>query len=261
MVTLLYRAMTVGPVVKRVAAAAPEHIQGLRDGRKLPDGLIVRWGSIYPGNGPALNSAQAVATARDKSESRALLGDLAPRTWFAEGDTNPEFPCIVRPANHHAGGHFYVCHTPEEYGRAIQRCGAGWYASELVNKTHEYRVFVCQGHVICVSERFPASPDAVAWNLAMGGRLINVRYKEWPVSVLQASLTAAQRLNLDWCALDVAVDGNRIVVFEANTAPGLRNPFTIKQIARVFSWIDGNGSPEPRVKEATWKTLVHPALL
>jgi len=263
MVTLIYRAKTVGPVCNRVAKAAPTSIRFARDhGLVVPEGLIVRWGSVIAADNPALNSADAVQVAKDKIETRRRLGPLAPPTFFKrETIPDPEkMPCVIRPAFHHAGKKFYVCSSKAAVNKAIDRCGALWYASLLIDKAHEYRVFVCQGHVVAVSERFPADAKAVAWNLAMGGRLINVRYKEWPIPVCKAAIAATEKLGLDWCAIDLAVDtGGDLFVFEANTAPGLRNPFTIGQIARTFTWIDQHGTPKP-AKGSTWQTLMHPAL-
>jgi glutathione synthase/RimK-type ligase-like ATP-grasp enzyme len=113
-----------------------------------------------------------------------------------------------------------------------------------------------------VSERFPAHPEDIAWNLARGGRLINVVYDNWDPAICRGAIEATKRLGLDWAAIDIALDDNdNVVVFEANTAPGLRNPYTIKQIAKTFSWI-GRHSTEYIERHLTaWtNNLLHPAL-
>ena len=262
MIYLLYRARTVGPVCARVARGS-NVIQAIRDDQPVPNGgTIVRWGSVWPANGNvrrSINSAEAVAVAQDKIESRRRLGDLAPATFFRKEDLL-DTELVVRPRKHYAGKLFYVCNTHATVNRAIQRCGKrGWYASELIQKATEYRVFVCQQRIVAVSERFPADnavgKQLIAWNLAVGGTLINVRYKDWPIPVCKAAILAAERLGLDWCAIDAAVDiSNNVFVFEGNCAPGLRNPFTIQQIARVFTWIDGHDTGPVN------KGLIHPAL-
>lgn len=266
MVTLVYRAETVGPVCSRVCKAGT-NLRYIRDDRPVPAGeLVVRWGSIIPGDFPALNSAESVTVAKDKIETRKRLGIMAPPTWFRRQDIpDPErMTVIVRPRKHHAGKKFFVCSSKASLNKALTKCGSRWYASLLVEKAHEYRVFICQGHVVAVSERFP--PDgaegvkAIAWNLAMGGKLINVRYKSWPINVCKAAIAAARKLGLDWCALDLTTDtGGDVWVFEANTAPGLRNKFTIAQIARVFAWAGENDTPKT-AKGSTWQSLIHPAL-
>jgi hypothetical protein len=162
----------------------------------------------------------------------------------------------------HFGGHrFFVCRTPKQAIYAIKRCGK-WYASALVDKQSEFRVFVCQGYVVAISQRFPANESAIAWNLEMGGKLINVRYKEWPLKAANAAILAAKKLGLDWAAIDVAIDkAGKPVVFEANTAPGLRNPYTLSHIAKTLVWTDSHPYPKPIGKDVkSWRSLIHPAL-
>ena len=268
MATLVYRAESVGPVCKRLCKTV-DGLQFVRDNKPVPEGLVVRWGSVWPPDGQvrqSLNSAESVAVAKDKIETRKRLGVLAPPTWFRRQDIpDPEqMTVIVRPGKHHAGKRFYVCSSAASLDKAIRKCGASWYASLLIEKAHEYRVFVCQGRIVAVSERFPAE-DAIgagkiAWNLAMGGKLINVRYNDWPLPVCKTAISACDKLGLDWGAIDLTVDtGGDVWVFEANTAPGLRNPFTMKQIAKTFVWAGENKSPKP-VKGETWQSLMHPAL-
>lgn len=263
MITLTYSSESVGPICRRVAAEGAD-IQVVPDtelnGRI--EGTLIRWGSRWRGHADqTINSSEAVNLARDKHQSRLRMGDLAPKTWF--GQSQIRTPCVVRPRRHHAGNKFFTCHDDREVRRALVACGKGWYASELVTKKHEYRVFILQGRVLAVSERFPSEPGAVAWNLAVGGRLINCERKAWNMAAVRASIYAASKLGLDWAAVDVAVDeAGKAVVFEANTAPGLRNPYTITQIARAFTWLDYNPAPAAAVIEgAKWKELLHPSLL
>lgn len=264
-ICLLYRAETVGPVCQRVAKSAPQGaIKVVKEGDPLPNNtkLLVRWGSAshIHGDGVIINSSDAVLQARDKRHSRELLGDLAPKTWFEKAQIPLGASVVIRPRQHHAGNKFFVCRGSEQVRQAILKCRRGWYASELVDKAREFRVFVLQGRVICVSERFPANNTAIAWNLARGGRLINAKFKTWPIEVCKASIEACKRLGLDWGAIDVALDKKgKCYVFEANTAPGLRNPYTLKQIAKALVWTESNPAPK-EVKGDSWKALLHPAL-
>ena len=248
-------------------ARQSDSIQAIRDDQPVPNGgTIVRWGSVWPANGDvrrSINSVEAVAVAQNKIESRRRLGTLAPLTFFTQ-DTLPDptqMPLVIRPGKHHAGRRFFVCKTQRAVNHAIKICRNPWYASVLIDKSREYRVFVCQGRIVTVSERFPVDEHAIAWNLAMGGRLLNVRYKDWPIPVCKTAVLAAEQLGLDWSAIDVMVGtGGNIFVCEANVAPGLRNPFTIQQIARVFTWIDGHDTAPAVCERDRWQNLRHPAL-
>ena len=265
MITLMYHAHAVGPVCRRVSEGSPR-MQRHNDREPLPPevSLLIRWGSRALGEAPkVINTAEAVSLARNKQESRRILGTLAPRTWFTREDIPPGLPCVIRPRYHHGGERFFVCRTPMEMLEATRRCRRGWYASELINKRSEYRIFILHGHVVCVSQRFPARITDVAWNLNLGGRLLNVHKRDWPLEAIFASIAAMNCIGLDWGAVDVAQDVNdRVVVFEVNTAPGLRNPYTMTQIARVFNWSETHHIPIPIPREeiTQWRHVIHPAL-
>lgn len=265
---LLYHAESVGPVCQRLSRAATElgldGFQVVRDNQQIPNAdVLVRWGSrvpAYGASGRVINSAEAVSLARDKRTSRQRLGSLAPQTWFFRDHI--KLPCVIRPKAHHGGLKFFVCRTPLEVRDAIRRCGLKWYATELVDKKEEYRVFVLQGRVVCVSQRFPASPNAIAWNLEQGGKLTNVKFGSWPMPAVKAAIEATQKIGLNWAAVDVAIDTkDRVVIFELNTAPGLRNPYTLGQLAKAFSWIEDHGAPEELKGADKWKQVIHPGLV
>ena len=263
---IVYRSKSASFAANRVAKAA----SGLRavqeDSYRHQDGdtAIVRWDCFerLEGQRPHgvldLNPALSVVQCRDKAESRRLLGELAPPTWFTRPDV--QLPCVIRPRKHKAGNHFYVCRTPLEVEDAIRRCRAGWYASRLIDKAREFRVFIVQGRVVAVSERFGASAAEIAWNLARGGRLINVARQEWPVPVLKASIEAMRRIGLGFGAVDACIDtANRVFIFEVNTSPALKNKFTIKQIGRALAEVDKE-VPAVKAGAKRWKSYIHPAL-
>ena len=259
MITLTYSSKDVGPVCHRVARGHND-IHVIRDSKLVGPvkGTLIRWGSRWIGEANlTINTAQAVALARDKHESRIKLEGVCPPTWFTRDEI--KVPCVIRPRRHHAAVNFHTCLHNMDIRGAIKACGKGWYASKLIEKSREFRVFILQGHIVAVSERFPANPGDVAWNLAVGGKLINCEKKLWPKSAIIASIGAMKDIGLDWGAVDVALDNEgKPLVFEVNTAPGLRNPYTISRIAKAFKGIVPGLEP---AKGTTWKKLIHPSLL
>lgn len=262
-VTLIYHAKSVGPVCRKLAEQA-DSLRLVDDHGllSLDDTAVVRWGSTWQGKAEReINSADSVALAKDKIATRKLLADLCPQTWYELGDIY--YPCIIRPKNHFGGHKFFVCNTLREAQRAIRRCRRGWYASEIVNKAREFRVFALMGYCVAVTERFPNDNGHLAWNLAQGGRMKNVRYKQWPIGAILTALQAAKLANLDWAAVDIVVDQEgKALVLELNTAPGLRSEYRIEQIAAALDWLNSSDVKERVVKEGrteTWKTLIHPS--
>lgn len=268
-VVLVYKAGEVGPVCQRLSKAAEE--AGLKPFVVTNNGIghggkvVVRWGTLedihLPMGGMLINEYTPVALARDKKKSRQALSGLSPKTFYtAQAAT---FPCVVRPKRHHAAKKFFVAHTPLQLKKAVIACKLGWYGSELVKKDREFRVFVLHGRIVAVSERFPGNSTSEAWNLAAGGKLINCKYASWPLPVLKAAIEATATLGLDFSAMDIATEKvtGRVVVFEANTAPGLKNPFTLACIAKAFAWNLDHELPKAVVEGATkWQHYLHPAL-
>lgn len=264
MITLIYKARTVAGVCRNIANYSKEIVYRHEDSLSSPvAGTILRWGSRWVGRAEqTLNSRESVMLTRNKKESRRALAGLCPKTWFELGDI--KYPCIIRPRVHHAGNHLYVCENKYEARRAAHQCGyRWWYASEIVEKTHEYRVIVLQGRVIAMSERFPENPKDIAWNFAQGSSSKKIPRREWIVPICITAIRAVQRLGLDFGAVDLATtkDG-RVVVFEANTAPGIQKPSALIKLAIAFEWVSKNPTPEPLTfrEDTTWKELLHPAL-
>lgn len=226
--------------------------------------VLVRWGSRREGKADIeINSAASVSLARDKKESRRALQGLCPTTWFRQSEVRT--PCVIRPRRHHAGKKFFVCNSADEVNRAILRCGPGWYASELIDKAHEYRVFILQDRVIRVSTKHQNNPGEVAWNVGTGANAIGLARKNWNLEVVKVAVKAARKLNLDFTAVDVCVDkAGKPYVLEANTAPGLQSGSkALEQIAWAFGWVPKNAKPALLNLDGItrWQDVLHPSLL
>lgn len=230
--------------------------------RWIPN-VLVRWGSRRTGRADIeINTAEAVTLARDKKQSRQRLVGLSPETWYRESEV--KLPCVIRPRRHSAGKKFFVCHSTGEVSRAIVRCGPGWYATALVDKTKEYRVFILQDRVIRMSEKHQGNAGEIAWNVGNGASAAGVARKNWPIPVLKAAIEASRKLGLDWTAVDVIVDATgRPFVLEANTAPGLQSGSkALEQISWAFAWIPKNDRPAALnlTTASTWNDFLHPSI-
>lgn len=265
-IVLLYHSKAVGPVCRIVAEQQPDKIKIACDKDQSgisEDDLVIRWDSVRPTKALECQLARIVKTSRNKTESRRVLGLLAPPTYFRPRDIpDDSYPVIVRPKRHHAGHSFVIA---DDYPMAHEVWPLGGYASPIINKDTEFRVYVFQSHVISVSKRICDDPTQIAWNVALGSRMIKLKRKSWPIDVVRTSLRAAKALNLNWGAIDVAkaVDG-QVVVFEANTAPGLvPTARSLPLIAKAFAWsgdhVDFNEEPDLNTG-TSWKHFLHPAL-
>lgn len=238
MTTLLYHCRSVGYVCKRIAEQS-DNIQALCD-KELGNleyipGRVIHWDSMKPvAADDIINAPLYVKLSRNKKKSRQVLNELSPKTWFNIDDI--EYPCIIRPSHHHGGLEFFVCNNRTEAIQAIKQfCRGRWYASAIIDKTHEYRVFVYNNNVIKITRRLPPGNGGIAWNPSLGGQIIRVKRESWSTDVVNIALKAGQRLDLGWYAADVAVDTNRPYVLECNTAPGIHRQQTIEKFARIFS--------------------------
>lgn len=265
MVSILYHARTNGFVVSRLAKASDGKIAILRDRNILPNkvnGTLIRWDSKKELDADrVINTAQAVKLSRNKRDSRFAMKGLCPETWNRLEDL--EYPCLIRPKRHYAARGFFVCHDRAEARLAIREIGRlRFYASPIINKKLEYRIFVFQGHIVKVVRRFHDNPNEVAWNIANGGKSVRLKRESWPIESCKVAILAGRAIGLDWFAADVIVDADgKPFVLELNTAPGLDREETFKNLAKLFVWADQGVVPvENNLKGQTWKTLIHPAL-
>lgn len=284
MTVIILRRPKLGLSVKHLVEKSQLIDSVVRNDRRLPDNLslVFRWGTTSNVDcRNVVNTAEAIHRVNDKAGYRRLLMDdwrngpvgnvaypepLCPMTWFGEDVDRPDphdYPVVVRPRTHAQGRHVYLCNNQEELDRAIARCGPGWYASEYINKVAEYRVTFVQGRVVWVAQKTPGDPNAIAWNVARGGRFDNVRWDAWPLRAVRVAREAFVLSGLDFGAVDIMVDADgRPYVLEINSAPSQTSPYRQECMAKAFDYIVRNGKDSiPVIAErGGYKKFIHPAL-
>lgn len=263
-------------------------IKVVRNDAPFPDDCteIIRWGctSNVPNGVTVINKAHNIHLVADKKHFRMLTAEacLAPMSWATEeayadwafrywesmgpgdddllGNHEKTHQLIVRRDTHHQGKFLHKCESWRDLEVA---CAAydRYYISEYIPKVAEYRVFVVSGRVVWVAKKTPADANAVAWNVAQGGRFDNVRWGDWPIEMIKTSLAAFELSGLDFGGVDVMVDEDgRSYVLEINSAPSQTSPYRQSCTAAAFSyetWI----LPAVAGDAATWKDFIHPALV
>jgi glutathione synthase/RimK-type ligase-like ATP-grasp enzyme len=232
--------------------------------------IIFRWGttSVIPEKTPVVNTVEAIHFASDKRGSRKVFADagIAPKTWLdiAEMDMPLRGPVVVRRATHHQGRWLHLCNDEASVRAAVGLYGANnYYISEYIPKVAEYRVFLCQGRVVWVAKKTPANAEAVAWNVAKGGRFDNVNWGDWPLKAVRIAREAFMMSKLDFGGVDIMVDkDNNCYVLEINSAPSQTSPYRQECTAKAFDYIVRNGKAVIPVTEARgdWKKFIHPAI-
>lgn len=256
-----------------------------RDVRSVitPPPYLFRWGCTSETEFPrentvVVNTSESIHWCSDKKQGRLDMqtaGVPVPHTvpydeHAFEGNEFLESTAeersirwVARPRQHAQGrnlfvGNYYQCQ--EWLGQF--RDG---YISKLIEKVAEYRVFVGCNRVVWVAKKTPADANAVAWNVARGGRFDNVRWDDWDTKVMDAALKAAKVSGTDFCGVDVMVDaeGNPYVL-EVNSAPSQTSPYRQSCVAKFFDYIIANGKEHfsdiqwnPR---RTWKSYIHPVI-
>jgi len=242
--------------------------------------LLIRWGCTSRtgvSTSKQLNTSESIKRVNNKRGFRELLmhedQTLIPCTLTSERAGSTTTPLVLRPSNHAQGRNLFVVNSLDELLNVVherpQVFSNGWYASELIDKVAEYRVYVVSGRVATVAEKTPDNPDAVAWNVAQGGRFDVVRWGSWPMEVVRVALEAFKYSGLDFGGVDVMVDRDgRAYVIEINSAPSLpllsSGQVSYRQtcMAKTFAYIMQNGkehfaSPE---NYDHWSQVIHPAI-
>lgn len=233
--------------------------------------LVFRWGctSNVPTNN-VVNTAEAIHQVNNKLEFRMFLQKLMPDNvphtfsifdWVYGGYQKS----IVRPHKHAQGKNLLVIGGEQDVIRLRSFIAQHpqYYISSFFDKVAEYRVFCIQGRVACVARKYPGDENAVAWNVAQGGRFENVRWGDWNLKAVRIALEAFNASKLDFGGVDVMVDANNNVkVIEINSAPSLTSPYRQQCFAKCFDYIVENGKERiPLIQEkGDWKKFIHPAL-
>jgi glutathione synthase/RimK-type ligase-like ATP-grasp enzyme len=232
---------------------------------------ILRWGCTSPVTAPPntviLNKNANISLVNNKQSFRFILKEqipeIIPKTWFNYIDPEITYPCILRPSTHAQGKHLYYCKNYVDLTNAITKVNH-YYISEYIPKVAEYRVCFIQGLVAWVANKIPKDPQAIAWNVAQGGKFENVLWKKWPINVIETAYKAYKLSGLYLGGVDVMVDKDgRSYVLEINSAPSHTSPYrkqcTTKCIDygitnKNFSYLNPN---ENFKKYSKW---LHPAL-
>jgi glutathione synthase/RimK-type ligase-like ATP-grasp enzyme len=264
---------------KEIVRLSNTGIVSVRNDQAFPEGheLVIRWGttSNLPYRASVLNEAAAIHWVADKATSRKLMADkgLAPKTWLSGqqwgldvgADFTPEMDVkvIVRKRNHSQGKHLLFCVNIGEVYDACEAYGEGdYYISEFIDKVAEYRVFVTSGRVSCVAKKTPADENAIAWNVAQGGRFDNVRWNDWPLEAIRVAVEAFNMSGLDFGGVDVMCDADgKAYVLEINSAPSLTSPYRQECMAKYFDYVVTHGKEHIAVADYnSYLGCVHPAI-
>lgn len=238
--------------------------------------MVIRWGctSRVPVRN-VLNTSDAIHRVNNKAAFRRLMQEqgteLCPKTLFdyhSTRESNVRY-VVVRPEVHYRGSDFYVVDKGDggagvALQQAFERAGDGAYATELINKTAEYRVFVAQGRVVWVARKVPRNSDEVVWNHHSGNCVFeNTRWGQWPLQGVRKAVEAFNLSGLDFGGVDVIQDATgRCYVLEINSASTQDSDYRNSLIARVFDHIVRNGKEHiPLVQQrGGWRKFGHPAV-
>lgn len=237
---------------------------------------LFRWGCTSPCEAEhVVNKAESINLASEKYQTRVKLREAGlpiPDTW-GEGEEVKEFPrhgIVIRPIYHHQGRNFILAKSPEEL-QANLRGRRGYYLSAFIPKTREFRVFVIQGRVAAIAEKFVKDQTQLAWNKYQGGSFQNLRWREWPLEICKPAIEAVKAIGLDFGGVDIISvpdprkEGKIIpYILELNSAPSLTSPYRQGVFATCFDSIVKSGSkasiPVDYENGKGYGKFLHPAL-
>jgi glutathione synthase/RimK-type ligase-like ATP-grasp enzyme len=241
-----------------------------------PKGYAFRWGCTanLPEGYTVVNTSEAIHQVNEKTSFRKLLQedkpDIVPQTWFNSNDVpnldninGAVWSVIVRPHKHAQGKQLYLCSNVRDLAEAVQRCGVGYYISEYIPKVAEYRVAIVSGRAVWVAHKTPADANAIAWNVARGGRFDNVAWGDWPLKVVKTAIEGFNLSKLDFGGVDVMVDAEgKCYILEINSAPSLTSPYRQECMGKAFQYIIENGKARIPLIEAKggYRKFIHPAV-
>lgn len=215
-----------------------------------------------------VNEPNAIHRVNDKARFRQLIDSkpYCPATYFFKDRI--VYPAVLRP-DHHAQGEFlYIVKNAKELEECLEellKAGkTGWYASEIIKKDKEFRVFIVSGRAVWVAEKQVEDKTQFAWNVEKGGKFVNVRFSKWPLKAVKACIDAFLATGLDFGAVDVIVsDKGSPYVLEINSAPTITSPYRQQATAKAFDYVMKNGKELIPLKEERggYSKFAHPAVL
>jgi glutathione synthase/RimK-type ligase-like ATP-grasp enzyme len=276
MAYIMYRNEFGVYISKEIAKESKEGIKAFKNTDKLPadDDYLFRWGttSNAPGqNRKVINEAKAIHETSDKRTFRQKLAEkgLAPRTWLTLEAWAKEqvLPVIIRPSKHERSEGLILCKNLIEVVKAGEKLGQGnYYISEYIQKDREFRVFVCQGKIAWMIEKFPEDKKEISWGCTNDedeSYFEYIAWSEWPLEVAENAIRSFNLSNLHFGAVDIISKDGKAYALEINTGPEM-TPYYIKCTAKCFDYIVKNKSgkrmetSEEDFKD--WKKLIHPAI-
>lgn len=232
--------------------------------------ILLRWGTTQklPINIKVLNTADNISLTSNKTYFRNLcqtsFSKIIPKTWFDINDPNITYPVILRPESHAQGKHLYLCKNKEELKQNLQKLPnkTNYYISEYINKSKEFRIFFIQGRVVWIAEKIPNHITDIAWNVAQGGKFINVPWKQWDINLINDAYKIYNLSKLWLGGVDIIQDGHNNYIIEINSAPSQTSPYRQQCFAKALNWAIDNTydhlqQDENYKKYSRW---IHPGL-
>jgi len=210
------------------------YVSGKRNELEFFDNdICVRWGAKYDVDCRTINSLTGVMNASNKRKARQLLEGRVdiPKTWYDIKEAR--VPFIARPSTHTHGRNFIVVRNERDQRTlAARKRLNGWYFSELLNFTEEYRVYV-GGDKALGAWKKQFKPGELRANRA-------ITNLEWeflmpPEDVAKIAVDAAQVLGIELSGVDVGVTADRVVLIEVNTTPRISGPQVIQCYANYIN--------------------------
>lgn len=225
--------------------------------------------------GTYLNTASAIKFTSDKREFRRVLIQerglaLFPVTLFSTAQIEPDSDSfsrekyLIRPSQHSRGENIFLSNELAALYAVGEYIGEGkYYLQEYINKDAEYRVNFVQGKVVQVLRKFPEDLEAIVWNHS---NTENIRWGDWPPSVISLANLAAIHSGLYMGGVDVITSNNcdEVYVLEVNTSPEL-TPYQARCFAKAIDWSIDNDNFDNLPLEMDgswdWRLFIHPGLL
>jgi glutathione synthase/RimK-type ligase-like ATP-grasp enzyme len=215
------------------------------------DSNIINWGNHIYANGSffKLNKPHGIANASNKAKCRMILQSkhiAVPKTQLCNQRISINFPIIIRPPHHSKGHYFYLFQDIEELAQCNIDIGDHWYASEVFEKTNEYRIHCGHGRIILIKEK-PLIDGEIRANQAINRDAWSyIGWDKYNREMCVASLKAIKAVELDYGAVDIMYNSNNetFAIAEINTSPTLSDsPYNCKKYAKYFNWCIENNFP------------------